>query len=154
MAADFDEDDWNRAVEDLDEDHQRIDEAPTTSQRLGRFTVVALILNRTIGNTSLLNVGTVKEYHILTERLGSGIFVTPIKVFNGTGSVGASLLLWFFGGIVGTCGLLVWLELGLSVPLRVVQIMPGIFERTSVPRSGGEKNYVREVIVHGYENTC
>jgi hypothetical protein len=49
MAADFDEDDWNRAVEDLDEDHQRIDEAPTTNQRLGRFTVVALILNRTIG---------------------------------------------------------------------------------------------------------
>ena len=49
MAADFDEDDWNRAVEDIDEDHQRIDAAPTTNQRLGRFTVVALILNRTIG---------------------------------------------------------------------------------------------------------
>ena len=55
------------------------------------------------------------------------------------------MLLWFFGGIVGTCGLLVWLELGLSLPIRVVQVMPGIFERTSVPRSGGEKNYVRGV---------
>ncbi|KAG9233201.1 amino acid permease-domain-containing protein [Amylocarpus encephaloides] len=121
MAADFDEDDWNRAVEDLDEDHQRIDAAPTSSQQLGRFTVMALILNRTIG---------------------SGIFVTPVKVLNGTGSTGASLLLWFFGAIVATSGLLVWLELGLSIPMRIVQVMPGIFERTSVPRSGGEKNYL------------
>jgi hypothetical protein len=56
MAADFDEDDWNRAVEDLDEDHQRIDEAPTTNQRLGRFTVVALILNRTIGKIAIAKV--------------------------------------------------------------------------------------------------
>jgi hypothetical protein len=69
--------------------------------------------------------------------------VTPITVFNGTGSVGASLLMWSFGAVVATCGLLVWLELGLSVPLRNVQVMPGIFERKSVPRSGGEKNYVR-----------
>jgi hypothetical protein len=53
------------------------------------------------------------------------------------------MIMWFFGGIVATCGLLVWLELGLSIPLRVVQVMPEIFERTSVPRSGGEKNYVR-----------
>lgn len=120
--ADFDQDDWDRAVEDLDEDHQRIDEAPSTQDRLGRFTVVFLILNRTIG---------------------SGIFVTPVKVLNGTGSVGASILLWTLGAVVATCGLLVWLELGLSLPLRVVQTMPGIFERKSVPRSGGEKNYVR-----------
>lgn len=54
------------------------------------------------------------------------------------------MVLWAFGGIVGTSGLLVWLELGLSVPLRNVQVMPGIFEKTSVPRSGGEKNYVRD----------
>ena len=49
--ADFDAEDWNQAVEDVrgDENHQRIDEAPTTNQRLGRFTVVCLILNRTIG---------------------------------------------------------------------------------------------------------
>jgi hypothetical protein len=49
--ADFDAEDWNQAVEDVrgDENHQRIDEAPTINQRLGRFTVVCLILNRTIG---------------------------------------------------------------------------------------------------------
>jgi hypothetical protein len=50
--------------------------------------------------------------------------------------------MWSFGAVVATCGLLVWLELGLSIPLRNVQVMPGIFERKSVPRSGGEKNYV------------
>jgi hypothetical protein len=66
--------------------------------------------------------------------------VTPVKVLNGTGSIGASLMLWTFGGIVATCGLLVWLELGLSVPLRFI---PGSTDRKSVPRSGGEKNYVR-----------
>jgi hypothetical protein len=51
-------------------------------------------------------------------------------------------LLWTLGGLIGTCGLLVWLELGLSVPLRLVEVMPGRFEKRSVPRSGGEKNYV------------
>jgi hypothetical protein len=79
---------------------------------------------------------------LTTLLIGSGIFVSPIKVLNGTGSIGASLLLWTFGGLVGACGLLVWLELGLSVPLRLVEVMPGTFERRSVPRSGGEKNYV------------
>ncbi len=116
--ASFDQADYDRAVDDLDESSQRIDVAPTAPQRLGRFTVVCLVLNRTIG---------------------SGIFVSPAKVLKGTGSVGASLLLWAFGGLVATCGLLVWLELGLSIPLWLI---PGTGELKSVPRSGGEKNYV------------
>jgi hypothetical protein len=70
---------------------------------------------------------------------GSGIYVAPAKVLIGTGSIGASLLLWTFGGLVHLCGLLVWLELGLSVPFRKV---PGSTEKVSVPRSGGEKNFV------------
>ncbi|KAG0651287.1 High-affinity methionine permease [Hyphodiscus hymeniophilus] len=119
--ADFNTDQVALAHLHLDENYQRTDPSPTVRQRLGRFTVVCLILNRTIG---------------------SGIFVTPIKVFNGTGSVGGSLLLWSFGGLIGTCGLLVWLELGLSVPLRLVEVMPGRYEKKSVPRSGGEKNYL------------
>jgi len=48
MAA-FDLADYNQAIESLDTDHQRIDEAPTIRQRLGPFTVVCLVLNRTIG---------------------------------------------------------------------------------------------------------
>jgi amino acid transporter len=60
---------------------------------------------------------------------------------KGTGSVGESLILWAFGGLVATCGLLVWLELGLTIPLRIV---PGHANTglKGVPRSGGEKNYV------------
>ena len=37
------------------------------------------------------------------------------------------------------CGLLVWLEFGLSIPFRRVD---GEEKERSVPRSGGEKNYV------------
>lgn len=71
---------------------------------------------------------------------GSGIFVTPSYVLEGTGSVGASLMFWAIGGVFAICGLLTWLELGLSVPLRRVTNDEKV-ER-SVPQSGGEKNYV------------
>ncbi|KAK1829943.1 high-affinity methionine permease [Podospora conica] len=94
--------------------------APTKQDRLGRFTVVCLVLNRTIG---------------------SGIHITPASVLLGTGTVGGSLLLWAFGGLIATCGLLVWLELGLSLPLFPVNI-DGEEELRPVPRSGGEKNYL------------
>jgi hypothetical protein len=47
--ADFDEDDWNNEVEQVDPYYQRIDRAPDDDQLLGRWTVVALMLNRTIG---------------------------------------------------------------------------------------------------------
>jgi len=60
---------------------------------------------------------------------------------KGTGSVGESLILWAFGGRVATCGLLVWLELGLTIPLRIVPDHANTGLK-SVPRSGGEKNYV------------
>ncbi|KXJ87170.1 amino acid/polyamine transporter I, partial [Microdochium bolleyi] len=85
---------------------------------LGPTTVVCLILNRTIG---------------------SGIFVTPALVLHGMGSVGGSLLLWVFGGLISTCGLMVWLQLGLSLPL-----LPTGNDKMlrAVPRSGGEKNYL------------
>jgi hypothetical protein len=44
-------------------------------------------------------------------------------------------MMWVFGGLVALSGLHVWNELGLSVPRK--------FEK-SVPRSGGEKNFVRD----------
>ena len=97
---------------------QRFDTSPSKRQRLGQFSVVCLILNRTIG---------------------SGIFVTPAKVLAGTGSVGGSLLFWAAGAIISTCGLLVWLECSLSIPQRPVM---GHTEPRGVPRSGGEKNYL------------
>ncbi len=128
--ASFDQVDYDRAVSELDSDHQRIDVAPSAPQRLGRVTVVCLVLNRTIG---------------------SGIFIVPTKILDGTGSVGASLLLWAFGGLIATCGLLVWLELGLSIPLRLI---PGTGELKNVPRSGGEKNYVRSVRLCYFKSLC
>ena len=71
-------------------------------------------------------------------KLGSGIFVNPARVLLGTKSVGLSLLLWALGGVVAIAGVLVWLEFGLSTPRQEVQ--PG--DEKSIPRSGGEKNYV------------
>jgi hypothetical protein len=114
----FDEEDYARALENVQEGHGQEEFAPTAEQKLGRFTLLCLPLNRTIG---------------------SGIFVTPALILRGTGSVGASLLLWTLGAVTATSGLLVWLEFGLSVPRQ--RVRDG--SKRSVPRSGGEKNYVR-----------
>lgn len=72
--------------------------------------------------------------------LGSGIFILPATIVQGTGSVGISLLFWAFGGIVSLAALLVWLELGLCIPRFELN-----GNEVSVPRSGGEKNYVSAV---------
>ncbi|KAL8735934.1 MAG: hypothetical protein Q9166_000496 [cf. Caloplaca sp. 2 TL-2023] len=101
------------------------------SQKLGPFTVICTILNRTIG---------------------SGIFVTPAIVLRSTGSVGASLLLWSFGTIIGMSALLVWLELSLSIPKFELPnrdendtILEGGTSLQCVPRNGGEKNYLEYI---------
>lgn len=79
---------------------------------------------------------------------GSGVFVTPAILLKATGSPGASLLLWTLGAVTGICSLLVWLEFGLSIPKFELQNWnkddtPAEGESLqSVPRSGGEKNYV------------
>jgi hypothetical protein len=79
----------------------------------------------------------------LHGKTGSGIFTIPSKVLGGTGSVGPALLLWTLGGFIMLCGLFVWLELGLSVPIRT---LPGTDQKKSMPRSGGEKNFVRTLL--------
>lgn len=63
--------------------------------------------------------------------------------------MGVSLLLWTLGAIIGMSALFVWLELGLSIPkyeLPVAESAEGGEEGASalqsVPRNGGEKNYV------------
>ncbi|OCK75207.1 amino acid transporter [Lepidopterella palustris CBS 459.81] len=102
---------------------QRFDLSPTTTQLLGAFDIICLVLNRTIG---------------------SGIFTVPPKVLAGTGSIGASLLLWLFGGIIILCAVLCWLELGLTIPMHTL-IERGRPVRVSAPRSGGEKNYLEYI---------
>ncbi|KAI4099553.1 MAG: hypothetical protein L6R37_005906 [Teloschistes peruensis] len=101
------------------------------SQKLGPGTVMCTILNRTIG---------------------SGIFVTPAIVLRSTSSVGVSLLFWSFGAIIGMSALLIWLELGLSIPKFE---LPNRDENDTVqgegvslqcvPRNGGEKNYLEYI---------
>ena len=63
------------------------------------------------------------------------------------------MFLWSLGAIFGLCGLLVWLELGLSIPKfqppeqspgeEYDAALVGDAALQNVPRSGGEKNYVR-----------
>lgn len=88
-----------------------------------------------------------------TLSLGSGIFVSPAIVLRGTGSVGASLCLWALGAVAAISGLLVWLELGLSIPkfrprdeINPNEINPDEVNNQGslvcFPRNGGEKNYV------------
>lgn len=105
-------------AEGLEPDHQRLEYVPRDRNKIGKWTVVALILNRTIG---------------------SGIFLTPHRIFAGTGCVGGALLLWVLAAIISICGLYVWLECGLSMPQRVIH---GTTEPRGVPRSGGEKNFL------------
>lgn len=47
--ADFDAEDWENEVEHIDPHRQNVDLSPDEEQLLGPWTVVALMLNRTIG---------------------------------------------------------------------------------------------------------
>lgn len=114
----FDEEEWRNVLETVDDKTARPDFGTTDDQRLGRLTIACLIINRTVG---------------------SGIFVSPAKVLRATGSMGASLCLWVFGGLFALSGVLVWLEFGLTIPRHTIN-----GTERSVPRSGGEKNYVSQ----------
>ncbi|KAK3638257.1 hypothetical protein LTR56_005513 [Elasticomyces elasticus] len=103
---------------DLDLDHERLEHVPQDDNKIGKWTIVALILNRTIG---------------------SGIFLTPDRILAGTGCVGGALLLWVLGAVISVCGLYVWLECGESMPQRQIDGEPA---PRGVPRSGGEKNFL------------
>ncbi|RAL65394.1 hypothetical protein DID88_000962 [Monilinia fructigena] len=62
---------------------------------------------------------------IVNKIIGAGIFSTPSTIFKLSGSVGMALICWVIGAIISTCGIFVMLEFG-----------------TSIPRSGGIKNYL------------
>jgi hypothetical protein len=96
----FDPVDYDRALASAQDSHGREEFAPTSRQKLGRFTIASLHWNRSIG---------------------FGIFVAAALILKGTGSIGASLLLWTAGAVISTFGVLVWLELGLSVPRQRIR---------------------------------
>ncbi|KFY96181.1 hypothetical protein V498_02839 [Pseudogymnoascus sp. VKM F-4517 (FW-2822)] len=87
--------------------------------RLGSLTVMCLIFNRMIG---------------------TGIFRTPALVYTYTQSRGISMAWWALGAVSAIAGILVYMELGLTIPIYRIG---GI--EVSVPRSGGELNYLKHI---------
>ncbi|KAH8691770.1 amino acid permease-domain-containing protein [Phaeosphaeriaceae sp. PMI808] len=110
-------------IQAYNEQKQRFDVSPTSTQQLGQYTVICLIMNRTIG---------------------SGIFVQPANVLFLTGSSGVALLLWFVAGVIVFCIVLCWLELALTIPLHYI-FHNGSWDRYSTARSGGDKNYLEYI---------
>ena len=103
---------------DVQHAHQRLVRSPKDDSKIGKWSWIALVLNRTFG---------------------SGIFLTPSRVLAGTGCVGGALMMWALACVISLCGLYTWLECGLSMPQRRVR---GEVEPRGVPRSGGEKNFL------------
>lgn len=103
-------------LEDSPVSDEIVTDAPAPRFRLTTLDVVCLVLNRMIG---------------------SGIFMTPHKVMAQTKSTGVSLLFWFAGVLYALAGMHIYIEYGLNVP-RV--FFAG--KEQSVPRSGGDLNYV------------
>ena len=71
--------------------------------------------------------------------------MTPSTIIRGTNSVAVALIFWIVGCLITFMAISVYLELGLSIPkynLRRSNTM------VSVPRSGGELNYVRSTCSH------
>lgn len=105
-----------RGLQEASVSDEIVTDAPAPRFRLTTLDVVCLILNRMIG---------------------SGIFMTPAKVMVQTKSTGVSLLFWFAGVLYALAGMHIYIEYGLNVP-RV--FFNG--KEQSVPRSGGDLNYV------------
>lgn len=107
-----------QALYEAREDHDAIvEEIPSEKDSLGRFSVLCLIFNRMIG---------------------SGIFNASSQIFYNTQSVAVTLLLWLCGVAVALSGIILYIELGLTVPRW--QRPDGT--KISTPRSGGELPYV------------
>ncbi|KAM0753311.1 high-affinity methionine permease [Meredithblackwellia eburnea MCA 4105] len=62
---------------------------------------------------------------IANRMIGTGIFATPASIVGSTGSIGLAMFLWVIGALIAAAGTAVYLEWA-----------------TSLPRSGGEKNYL------------
>lgn len=67
---------------------------------------------------------------IINKMIGTGIFLTPSIIFRYcNGNVTLYLFLWLLGGLITLCGLLVYLEFAMNLPVT----------------NGGEKNYLLRV---------
>ncbi|OJD24416.1 hypothetical protein ACJ73_04225 [Blastomyces percursus] len=74
-------------------------------------------------------IGIISASFLVFNRIiGTGIFATPSAILALTGSVGLSLIIWIMGMAIAMTGTAVYLEFG-----------------TTIPRNGGEKNYLEYV---------
>jgi hypothetical protein len=94
-----------------------VEEIPVEKASLGAYTIACLLFNRVIG---------------------SGIFNSSAAVFYNTQSIGVSLLMWLCGIVTALSGLVLYIELGLTVPRW--ELADGT--KLSTPRSGAELVYV------------
>ena len=121
------------------------------AQKLGYWTIVCTVINRSVGSGLQCAIGESPVADVGTT--GSGIFVTPAILLKATGSPGASLVLWFLGGMSSLCALLIWLEFSFSIPKFWVPKRNDDDSKAEgevlecVPRSGGEKNFVSTRII-------
>ncbi|KAL1838771.1 hypothetical protein VTJ49DRAFT_2233 [Mycothermus thermophilus] len=107
-----------------------VEDIPVEDSSLGAFSVACLIFNRTIG---------------------SGIFNSPAVVFYNTQSIGGGILLWLYGALTALSGLVLYIELGLTVPRWTLQNG----QKISTPRSGAELVYFNYFLkVPKYLATC
>ena len=53
---------------------------------------------------------------IIGSVIGTGIFITPVSVYENSGSVGTSLVIWGACGVHSMLGALVYTELGILIP--------------------------------------
>ncbi|KAL1410672.1 methionine permease [Vanrija albida] len=75
-------------------------------------------------------IGLVSAVFIIFNRmLGTGVFATPSAILSLSGSVGLALFMWVIGSIIAAAGMMVYVVWG-----------------TSIPKNGGEKNYLEYLI--------
>ncbi|KAK0634057.1 amino acid permease-domain-containing protein [Immersiella caudata] len=95
-----------------------VEEIPTKKSSLGWFSVSCLIFNRMIG---------------------SGVFNSSSVIYSNTQSIGVSIMIWLVGISMALSGVILYIELGLTVPRYR---LGGSKEKTAVVRSGGELPYL------------
>jgi hypothetical protein len=137
-VPDLDPDDLLELQEAEHDPSKIVARLPSQEMRLGYFSTLLLIANRRIGTATTLQIVT-KQPLMSFSRTGTGIFNSASVVFVNTQSIGASLLLWVYGAVFALSGVVMYIELGLTIP-RWAFGRNG--EKVSTPRSGDAMNYV------------